>query len=103
MFAPMSTDPHALLRDEVFEAVFQGPGESDPSLRDAAAKNQELPADLAALVSKIHDHAFKVTDEDVAAAQRLYGDDGMFEIIVSGALGASRERLAAALAVLEEA
>lgn len=99
----MRTDPHAQLRDDVFEAVFQGPGESDQSLRAAAAMNEGLPADLAALVSKIHDHAYKVTDQDVAAAQRSYGDDRMFEIIVSAALGASRARLAAALAALDEA
>jgi hypothetical protein len=99
----MRTDPHAQLRDAVFEAVFHSPGESDPSVRDAAAKNEGPPPDLAVLVSKIHDHAFKVTDEDVAAAQRVYGDDGMFEVIVSAALGASRARLAAALAALEKA
>jgi hypothetical protein len=99
----MRNDPHAQLRDDVFETVFQGPGESDPSLRAAAATNEGLPADLGALVSKIHDHAYKVTDQDVAAAQRSYGDDRMFEIIVSAALGASRARLAAALAALDEA
>jgi hypothetical protein len=99
----MSTDPHVQLRDAVFDAVFHGPGESDPLLRAAAAKNEDLPPDLAVLVSKIHDHAFKVTDEDVAAAQRAYGDDGMFELIVSATLGASRSRLDAALAALEEA
>ena len=87
----------------MFEAVFQSLGESEPSVRAAAAKNEGLPPDLAVLVSKIHDHAYKVTDEDVAAAQREYGDDGMFEIIVSAALGASRERLATALAALEDA
>jgi hypothetical protein len=99
----MSTDPHEQLRDAVFEAVFQSPGESDPSLRAAAAKNEGLPSDLTPLVSKIHDHAYKVTDEDIAAAQSVYGDDGMFEVIVSAALGASRARLAAALAALEKA
>ena len=103
IFAPMSTDPHAQLRDAVFDAVFRGPGESDPLLRAAAAKNEGLPPDLAALVTKIHDHAFKVTNEDVAAPQRVYGDDAMFEIIVSATLGASRARLDAALAALEEA
>jgi hypothetical protein len=103
MFAPMTPDRHAQLRDAVFRAVYEGPGESDVSIRAAAATNQGVPADLAALVSKIHEHAYRVTDEDVAAAQRAYGDDRMFEIIVSAALGASRARLAAALAALEEA
>ena len=87
----------------MFGAVFESPGETDPSLRVAVSKNEGMPPDLTVLVSKIHNHAFKVTDEDIAAAQRIYGDDGMFEVIVSAALGASRARLAAALAALEEA
>jgi alkylhydroperoxidase family enzyme len=62
-----------------------------------------VPGDLAALVSKIHEHAYTITDEDVAAAQRAYGDDRMFELIVSAALGASRARLNAALAALDGA
>jgi hypothetical protein len=44
-----------------------------------------------------------VTDEDIARAQAKYGDDQMFEIVVSAALGASRQRLMAGLEALEEA
>ncbi len=103
MFARMTSDPHARLRDEVLDAVLHGPGETDPSVRAAAAMNEGVPADLASLVNTIHEHAYKVTDEDVAAPQSVRGDDQLFEIIVSAALGASRARLAAALAALEEA
>jgi hypothetical protein len=103
MFARMRTDPHAQLRDRVFETVLHGPGESDPSIRNAAATNEGVPADLSPLVRKIYEHAYKVTDEDVARAKDVYGDDRMFEIIVSAALGASRARLTAALAALDEA
>jgi hypothetical protein len=101
MFACMS-DPHAKLRDTVLETVFEGPGESDPPIRAAAAANVGVPADLASLVAKIHEHAYKVSDDDVAAAERSYGADALFEIIVSAALGASRARLDAALAALDE-
>jgi hypothetical protein len=54
-------------------------------------------------VDTLRAHAYKVTDEDVARAQRIHGDDAMFEIIVSGALGASHDRLAAGLKALDQA
>jgi hypothetical protein len=44
-----------------------------------------------------------VTDDDVARLQPTYGDDRLFEIIVSAALGASRRRLLAGLEALDEA
>ena len=96
-------DPHAGLRDTVFETVLKGPGESLPAIRIAAAEGTGVPADLQALVEKIHRHAYRVTDDDLSLAQRKYGDDQMFEIVVSAALGASRQRLLAGLAALDKA
>lgn len=97
------SDPHAELRDRVLERVLEGPGESDPAIRRAAASGAKAPLDLQPLIDKIHQYAWRVTDEDVAAARKSYGDDRMFEIIVSAALGASRRRLFAGLDALEEA
>jgi len=96
-------DPHAALRDRVFESVLQGAGETDTPLRSAAAKGSGVPADLQPLVDKIHRHAYKVTDEDLARLQPKYADDQLFEIIVNAALGASRHRLLAGLEALDEA
>ena len=96
-------DPHAALRDKVLQSVLDGVGESDTSLRRTAAEGTGLPPDLQALVDKIHRHAYQVTDDDVARLQKTYGDDRMFEIIVSAALGASRSRLFTGLAALEDA
>jgi hypothetical protein len=97
-------DAHAAQRDRVLKTVLEGPGESDPATRQAAAANStQVPADLKALVEKIHRNAYKVTDEDIARLQPTYGDDRLFEIIVSAAVGASRTRLAAGLKALEEA
>jgi hypothetical protein len=42
-----------------------------------------------------------VTDEDLVRLQKKYDDDELFEIIVSASLGASRKRLLAGLAALE--
>ena len=97
------TDPHAALRDQVLERVLNGEGQSDVGIRNAAADGHGLPADLQPLVDKIHRHAYKVTDEDIAGAQAKYGDDRMFEIVVSASLGASRNRLLAGLKALGEA
>jgi hypothetical protein len=97
------SDPYAELRDRVLKSVLDGPGESEPALRKAAAENKGLPADLKPLVDKIHRHAYKVTDEDIAKAQAKYGDDKMFEIVVNAAVGASRMRLMAGLKALGNA
>jgi len=96
-------DPHESLRERVLESVLKGPGESFPAIRLAAADGTGVPADLQALVDKIHRHAYKVTDDDIARVQAKYGDDQMFEIVVSAALGASRQRLAAGLEALDKA
>jgi hypothetical protein len=99
----VTTDPHADIRDRVFRRVFEGPGQSDAAVRRAAAEGAGVPADLAALVDKIHRHAYKVTDEDLARLRTTYSDDEMFEVVVGAALGASRKRLFAGLAALDEA
>lgn len=99
----MNSDPHAGLREQALTSILDGPAHSSSEIRHAAASNRELPADLAALIGKVHAHAYRVTDEDVAKAQREYGDDKLFEIIVSAAVGASRQRLEAGLKALEDA
>ena len=97
------TDPHATLRDRVLNRVLLGAGESDPAVRQAAAGGKTVPPDLQPLIEKIHLHAYRVTDEEMAATQANYGDDKLFEIVVSAALGAANQRLQAGLRALNEA
>jgi predicted RNA polymerase sigma factor len=99
---PMN-DRHAQLREQILNLVLDGPGETEPAIRRAAAEGKGLPADLQPLVDKIHAHAYKVTDADVSKLQATYGDDRLFEIIVSASLGASRKRLFAGLKALDSA
>ena len=99
----MTSDPHAALRDKVLEIVLDGHGDSDAATRRAAADGTGVPADLQALIDKIHNHAYRVTDADISRLQPTYGDDPLFEIIVSAALGASRQRLLAGLEALDDA
>ena len=96
-------DRHAELRDKVLAQVLSGPGESDAAVRQAAADNAGVPEELRSLIAKVHAHAYKVTDADIARARSTYGDDKLFEIIVSAALGASRQRLLAGLDALAKA
>lgn len=97
------SDPHATLLDRVLQRVLNGAGESDARIRAAAAEGRGVPADLQPLIDKVHARAYTVTDDDVAQLQRVYGDDKLFEIIVSASLGASHKRLMAGLKALEEA
>ena len=102
-FVAVATDPHAGLRDRVFRTVLEGPGDSDPAVRRAAAEGSGLPPALQTFVDKIHRHAYTVTDDDIARLRTEYGDDQMFEIVVSAALGASHKRLLAGLETLDDA
>jgi alkylhydroperoxidase family enzyme len=102
-FVAVATDPHADLRDRVLRTVLEGPGETDPAIRRAAAEASGVRPTLQALVDKIHRHAYTVTDDDIARLRTEYGDDQLFEIVVSAALGASRKRLLAGLEALDDA
>ena len=102
-FVAVTTDPHAHLRDRVLERVLEGDGDMDAAIRQAAAEGRGVPADVQTLVDKIHRHAYKVTDDDIARLRSTYSDDQLFELVVSASLGASRNRLMAGLAALEGA
>jgi hypothetical protein len=96
------SDRFADLRDATSAALLRGPGASSPELRQACARG-EAPAELRALVEKIDRHAYKVTDEDLAALRAKYSEDELFEIIAAAAFGAADRRLRAGLRALEEA
>ena len=93
----------AALGDALLSRVLDGPAATTPALRQAAAGGADVPADLEALVRKIHRHAYKVTDDDIRALQPTHSDDELFEVIVSAAVGAARERLRIGLGAIEEA
>jgi alkylhydroperoxidase family enzyme len=84
-------------------SVLNGAARTDAQLRRAAAEGRDVPEDLRALVDKIHRHAYRVTDEDLASLKAKYSDDELFEIVVAAAIGAGEERLRAALAAVEAA
>jgi hypothetical protein len=97
-------DPYRSAREALEARVLDGPGHTDPALRRAAARGLGLPPELEAYVDTVRRHAFHVTDEQVDALRRLgYGEDQLFEITASAAVGAAGQRLEAGLRALEEA
>ena len=96
------TDRFRELKAATAAALLQGPGAAPAELRQACARG-DAPDDLRALVEKIDRHAYKVTDEDLAALRATYSEDQLFEIIVAAAFGAADRRLSAGLRALEEA
>jgi hypothetical protein len=61
------------------------------------------PAPFGNYVDKIAQHAYKVTDEDVASLQQAgNSDDVLFEVTAAAAVGAALGRLERGMAALEE-
>ena len=96
-------------KQRLVDAVLSSPGDTPAALRSAVFErgtrpgmaSRELPGPLASYVDKVARHAYKVTDEDVAALQRGgNSDDALFEITVAAALGAALVRLDRGMAAL---
>ena len=62
----------------------------------------ELSPALHGYVDKVARHAYRVTDEDIAALRTAgYSDDQLFEVTLSAAVGAAWARLDRGLAALK--
>lgn len=86
------------------ERVQSGDGRASETDRQAAFANVDVPAGARALIDKVTNNAWKVTDEDVAAA-KVAGltEDQLFELCVCAAMGQSTRQLDTAMAALDEA
>jgi alkylhydroperoxidase family enzyme len=63
-----------------------------------------LPAPLAGYIDKVRRHAYRVTDEDVAALRAAgYSEEAIYDLTVAAAAGAARERFEAGMRALAEA
>jgi hypothetical protein len=94
--------PLSALQRATRRTVLDGPGHVDLVVRQQIARG-EAPAELAALVRNIRDHAYRVTDADIEALRTRYSEDQLFEIVVAAALGAAEHRLERARAAVEGA
>lgn len=85
------------------QAVLGTAGTLPQAARLAVAHNQAVPPALQKFVGLVHQHAYKVTDEDITALHSAgYDDDQIFEAVISAAVGASRSRLDSALNLLHK-
>lgn len=95
-------DKYEGFRSATAQALFETPGKTSRELRQAVAAGT-APAELVALVEKIHSCAYTVTDRDLDSLRPSYTEDQLFEIIVAAAFGAAADRLATARQALEKA
>lgn len=92
---------YEVFKQRLVDAVLNTPGDTSSELRRAVMERGKVPAPLAPYVDKVAQHAYKVTDDDVAALQREgHADDALFEITVAAALGAALLRLERGMAAV---
>jgi hypothetical protein len=91
-------------RRAVVERILEGDGRSSHAQRRAAFANAGLAEPLGTLVGKVAEHAYKVTDDDIAAARASgLSEDEIFEVVVCAAIGQATRQYDAALAALDAA
>jgi hypothetical protein len=89
---------HADLVAGLRRAVFESPGETDPSIRRAAGSGDPLPMPWAPYAEKVRDSSYRITDGDVAALKAAgHTEEEIFEVTVAAATGAALHRLDAGL------
>ncbi|HYO15324.1 MAG TPA: hypothetical protein VE685_19170 [Thermoanaerobaculia bacterium] len=105
---------HMDLVQRLKDSVLRGRGATAPALRQAAAARAaevaglppgeaagEIPADLWSYVETIGRHAYRITEEDIAALRQAgWSEDEIFEVSISAAVGAGMSRLERGLAAL---
>jgi hypothetical protein len=92
------------MREAVIERVLHGHGTVSGQDRRAGFDNTEVPEGARTLIDKVTRNAYKVTDEDVAAAKSAgIAEDAIFELAVCASLGQATRQLESALAALDAA
>jgi hypothetical protein len=91
-------------RKALVARVLGGDGTASRAQRRGGFENAELTAPLSTLIDKVARHAYKVSDEDVAAAKASgLSEDQVFEVVVCAAIGEATRQYDTALAALAEA
>src|ERR687891_2933615 len=91
-------------RTALMARIFVGEGRASHAQRRAAFDNAGLADPLRTLIDKVARHAYKVTDQDIAAARASgLSEDEIFELVVCAAVGQATRQHDTALAALAEA
>jgi alkylhydroperoxidase family enzyme len=92
-----------VVHPELVARVLDGPGVSPAAMRRAAAGtgSEGLPPAAVPVIEKIRRHAYKVTDQDIAAlAAAGLDEETIFELTIAAAVGVSKRRLELAMKVI---
>ena len=81
--------------------ALEGEGKSSLEARRAAFAGTG-PASIHALIEKVAQHAYKVTDEDLVAAKQHFSEDEIYELVVCAAYGRAERIQTAAVAAITE-
>jgi hypothetical protein len=89
-------------RSALFARILEGSGRASHAQRRAAFENALVAESTRKLIDKVARHAYKIMDEDVAAALASgLGEDQVFEMVVCAAVGQASRQYETALAALE--
>lgn len=93
--------------EKAIASLLGAPGKTDTSLRQAVFDRVRLgtgkvPEDLRALVEKIADRPWSVSDEDIGRLLKAgYSEDQLYELVLAAAAGAGARRFDAGLRAME--
>lgn len=91
-------------RDALLTRILGGRGQASQAQRRAAFENAPVAEPILKLIDKVARHAYKIADEDVAAALASgLSEDQLFELVVCAAVGQASRQYETALAALESA
>lgn len=91
-------------RAYVLQTILGASGKAAQATRRAAFDNENVPEPLRPLIDKVARHAYKVVDEDIAAAKAAgFSEDELFELVVCAAIGQASRQYEGALAALAAA
>lgn len=92
------------LHRDLVARVREGAGQASQEMRQAAFDNAGLAEPMRILVEKVAQHAYQVTDEDVAAVRAAgFSEDQIFELVVCAAIGQATRQYDAARSALDRA
>jgi hypothetical protein len=84
--------------------ILEGNGSASRAQRRHAFDNTGLIDPMGTLISKVANHACRVTDEDISAARASgLSEDRIFEMVVSAAIGQATRQYDTAVAALDAA
>jgi len=91
-------------RKALVTRILEGDGKASHTQRRAAFENTGLAEPLDTLISKVAKNAYRITDEDIAAARASgFSEDQIFEMVVCAAIGQANRQYEIALGALKAA